>query len=114
MMRQCGSCLLLAAILWIGSTTGHAASLPAGASVVLVGRSIDSPALGRPLTYSIYLPPGYARDNTRYPVLYLLHGVDSNGQEWVTEGGAQATADRLLADHRVNPLILVMPDAGNS
>lgn len=105
------SALAAAFVLWAMPAVA-AASL--GASVVLADRTIDSPALGRPLTYTVYLPPGYAQGARRYPVLFLLHGVDAGGRDWVTEGQAQATADRLVADHRIQPMILVMPDAGNS
>jgi S-formylglutathione hydrolase FrmB len=73
-----------------------------------------SPALGRDLLYSLYLPPGYAQGRERYPTLYLLHGYDGNHLEWLHTGYLRETLDGLIADHRVEPMIVVMPDGGNS
>src|SRR5204862_450699 len=36
-----------------------------------------SEALGRTMSYGIYLPPNYDRVPRRYPVLYMLHGIDA-------------------------------------
>lgn len=68
---------------------------------------------------SIYLPPGYDRDTqTRYPVLYLLHGFRATNTMWLGQGyvpglNAPAVADRLIDSGRIQPMILVMPDAYN-
>ncbi|HZH90616.1 MAG TPA: alpha/beta hydrolase-fold protein [Pyrinomonadaceae bacterium] len=54
----------------------------------------------------IYLPPGYARDAAvRYPVLYL-----QDGSEYVTRARAAVVADRLMAEGRVAPFIIVFVD----
>jgi S-formylglutathione hydrolase FrmB len=73
-----------------------------------------SRALGRDLLYSLYLPPGYAQSAERYPTLYLLHGFDGNHLEWLHTGYLRETLDGLIANHRVEPMIVVMPDGGNS
>jgi len=68
---------------------------------------------------SIYLPPGYdSHAETRYPVLYLLHGLTANHTMWLGEGyvpglNAPAIADQLIAGGRMQAMILVMPDAYN-
>ncbi|MEJ2667552.1 MAG: alpha/beta hydrolase-fold protein [Deinococcales bacterium] len=68
---------------------------------------------------SIYLPPGYGNgSHTRYPVLYLLHGLTANNSMWLGRGyvpglDAPSIADRLIASGRIQPMILVMPDAYN-
>ena len=58
----------------------------------------------------IYTPPGYyEHGNTRYPVLYLLHGSGDNEQGWVTIGRANFIADNLIAQDKAKPMIIVMP-----
>jgi S-formylglutathione hydrolase FrmB len=73
-----------------------------------------SPALGRELVYAVYLPPSYASSRTRYPVAYLLHGVDGNHLEYLHDGKLQPVLDGLIAAGRVPPMIVVMPEGGNS
>jgi S-formylglutathione hydrolase FrmB len=54
----------------------------------------------------VLLPTGYAADaGRRYPVLYLLHGADSDYRSWTRYGDAQA-----ITAHA--PMIVVMPDGG--
>ena len=77
--------------------------------------SFDSPALGRPMAYSLYLPPGYDEDGqSRYPVIYLLHGLGGNEQDWLLGAGIADTADALIAEGIMPPVIIVMPDGGDS
>lgn len=57
----------------------------------------------------IYTPPGYERDNRRYPVLYLLHGGGDTDQSWPTVGRAGAILDNLIAAGEAVPMIVVMP-----
>lgn len=73
-----------------------------------------SPALGDDLPYSLYLPPGYGSGDRRYPAVYLLHGKDGNHLQWLEKGHLRETLDRLIAAHKISPMIVVMPDAGNS
>ncbi len=59
--------------------------------------------------YSIYLPPCYTEStDSRYPVLYLLHGQTYNDDQWLRLGAA-ATADLIIAAGEIAPMILVMP-----
>lgn len=80
---------------------------------MLRGASFRSIALGRPLQYSLYLPPGYdARDETRrYPTIYLLHGYGGTDVSWIDSGFLKETADRLIAEGALPPSIIVMPFA---
>jgi hypothetical protein len=34
----------------------------------------------------VYTPPGYEKDNTKYPVLYLQHGWGENETSWAVQG----------------------------
>ena len=57
----------------------------------------------------VYTPPDYdANANTRYPVLYLLHGWGENEQGWPTQGHVDFIMDNLIAAKKANPMIIVM------
>jgi enterochelin esterase family protein len=53
----------------------------------------------------VYLPPGYARGRGRFPVLYMQDGTQSVGL-----GRAAETADRMIAEGKVEPFIIVLID----
>jgi enterochelin esterase-like enzyme len=68
-----------------------------------------SKTLGVPRTTWIYTPPGYDRANTRYPVLYLLHGAGNTDSSWMLTGRANYILDNLIADGKAKPMIIVTP-----
>ena len=57
----------------------------------------------------VYLPAGY-QAGRRYPVLYLLHGIAGNQDEWGGYVRAPAILDKLEASQRAVPMIVVMPN----
>jgi enterochelin esterase-like enzyme len=60
----------------------------------------------------IYTPPGYDNETqTRYPVLYLLHGAGENERSWIEQGRANFIMDNLLAAHKAEPMLVVV-DSG--
>jgi len=60
--------------------------------------------------YVVYTPPGYdAKRKGGYPVLYLLHGWSDKESAWTEVGHADLIFDHLLADGKVTPMIVVMP-----
>ena len=61
----------------------------------------------------VYTPPDYLTSNTRYPVLYLLHGGGGDEDAWVTMGRANIILDNLIAGGKARPMIVVMPN-GNA
>jgi enterochelin esterase family protein len=66
---------------------------------------------GGPRRIHIYTPPGYETDTARrYPVLYLLHGAGDDDSGWTTNGRANFILDHLLADGRIRPMIVAMPN----
>ena len=80
------------------------------------GSSIDhasfaSAALGGEGSFHVYLPPGFARSDARYPVLYLLHGNEQRATAFLALG-LRHELDRLIAAHEVPPLIAVMIQGG--
>ncbi len=76
--------------------------------------SLVSDALGKPLTFKLYLPPCYEPDTgLAYPVLYLLHGLEADMHQWV-EIGLPSAMDILIASGEVEPFIIVMPSEPNA
>jgi enterochelin esterase-like enzyme len=69
----------------------------------------DSKSVGDARKMVVYLPPGYSKD-ARYPVLYLLHGAGDDEAGWSTRGAANVILDNLLADRKIAPMIVVMPN----
>jgi enterochelin esterase-like enzyme len=61
----------------------------------------------------VYTPPGYdASRNTRYPVLYLQHGMGEDRRAWPNQGRTNFILDNLIAEKRAVPMIVVMEDGG--
>ena len=60
----------------------------------------------------VYTPPGYSK-KTKYPVLYLIHGAGQNERAWVDSGHAHVILDNLVADKKIEPMIVVFPN-GNA
>jgi enterochelin esterase-like enzyme len=61
------------------------------------------------LDFRVYLPPCYAAEESRrYPVLYLLHGLGADDDQWARLGATE-TADRLITSGQAPPFLIVMP-----
>ncbi len=73
-----------------------------------------SGALGKDRRMHVYLPPGYERGRTSYPVFYLLHGAFDSDDSWSTVGRAGFIIDNLIASGAAKPMIVVMPDGHTS
>ena len=70
-----------------------------------------SPSLKRLRRLRVYTPPAYESDpEERFPVLYLFHGTGDTEATWTEFGHAHLILDNLLAEHKILPMILVMPD----
>ena len=70
----------------------------------------ESRALGSLRRLSVYVPPGYDRDqSTRYPVLYLLHGANADDTAWHRLGRVNAILDNLIAAGTTRPFLVVRP-----
>jgi enterochelin esterase-like enzyme len=60
----------------------------------------------------IYTPPGYDSSvDTKYPVLYILHGGGEDETGWAKQGKANLILDNLIAEGKAKPMLIVMPDA---
>ncbi|MBI5878531.1 MAG: hypothetical protein HZB53_12855 [Chloroflexi bacterium] len=82
--------------------------LPGGDSDLYVD-SYDSAIIQQNMPYMVYLPPGYAASQRRYPVLYLLHGWGGNHGEW-SWFGTQDIADQMMRAGEIPPFIIVSPE----
>ncbi|MDZ7638801.1 MAG: alpha/beta hydrolase-fold protein [Bryobacterales bacterium] len=60
--------------------------------------------------FYVYTPPGYnSTGDTRYPVLYLLHGYSDDASGWSVVGQAHVILDNLIAAKKAKPMLVVMP-----
>ena len=73
-------------------------------------RWYDSPGLKMDRCAVIYTPPGYENSTEKYPVLYLLHGAGGDEEAWFAHGKATRILDNLIAQGKVKPMIVVMPN----
>src|SRR3954465_11773219 len=69
----------------------------------------DSTTVGVMGKARVSTPPGYSKDK-KYPVLYLLHGIGGDENEWPRGGAPDVILDNLIADKKAVPMIVVMPN----
>jgi enterochelin esterase-like enzyme len=69
----------------------------------------DSKTVGITRKATVYTPPGYDKGK-KYPVLYLLHGIGGDENEWRRGGTPDVILDNLYADKKAVPMIVVMPN----
>ncbi len=69
----------------------------------------DSTTVGMKRKAQVYMPPGYSTEQ-KYPVLYLLHGIGGDENEWTRGGAANMILDNLFADKKAAPMIVVLPN----
>ncbi len=108
------------AIIAFGSDPSQAQTGPEAAGTVveidvpapsLDGNLLDSPSIQ---SAAVYLPPQYSQQpESRFPVVYLLHGIFDNYGVWTDHFEVPAIMDRLIAEGRIPDLIVVMPNGGN-
>ncbi|RPJ07716.1 MAG: esterase [Spirochaetaceae bacterium] len=74
---------------------------------------VQSRVLEKPMRVIVFLPDGYTKE-TKYPVLYLLHGYSNIEDNWFTKVEIHRAYDKLIASGRIVPLITVSPEIDNS
>lgn len=57
----------------------------------------------------VYTPPGFDPAR-RYPVLYLLHGIGGDEEEWTRRGDLRAIMDNLYQQQLASPMLVVLPN----
>lgn len=73
-------------------------------------RWYDSPTLKEQRRITVYTPPGYENSKETYPVFYLLHGSGGDEEAWIALGRTAQIMDNLIAQGKVKPMIVVMPN----
>ena len=64
---------------------------------------------------TVYTPAGYENNpKTKYPVLYVLHGIGGDEDAWVTQGRATQILDNLIARGEAKPMIVVFTNGNIS
>jgi enterochelin esterase-like enzyme len=67
-----------------------------------------SNVIGDNRDFYVYTPPNFdPSGKTKYPVLYLLHGLGDDADAWTTVGRANTILDNLIADGEAKPMIMV-------
>jgi enterochelin esterase-like enzyme len=122
--------LLAAAVLLVGAygtytyvsayQTYRGFAPPSDPHGVSAGRTLNvtfySRALHSMRHYLVYEPPGYdalVRAGKRLPVFYMLHGSPGIPDLYLKVGDVGVALDVLLHEHRVRPMLIVIPDGSN-
>lgn len=61
----------------------------------------------------VYTPPGYSGASTRFPTVYLLHGIFGAPEEWTQQHQLASRLDAAIASDRLPPVVVVMPHGSN-
>ncbi|MGV1867907.1 MULTISPECIES: esterase [unclassified Rhizobium] len=72
--------------------------------------TLHSKALKSERQMYVYTPPGYSDASKRLPVLYLYHGFGDTAASWISQGRAPQILDNLMAENKIRPMIVVIPD----
>ena len=69
-----------------------------------------SETLGCMRRLHVWTPAGYEKSADKLPVLYLVHGGGDNDKSWPTVGAAGLILDNLMAEGKMVPMVVVMPN----
>lgn len=94
-----------ASILTVGE--GYVKDVPHGA---IAQRWYYSSTLGCLRRMHVWTPAGYEKSREPLPVLYLIHGGGDNDASWPGVGAAGWILDNLLAEGKMVPMVVVMPN----
>lgn len=86
---------------------GYRKDIPHGAVTV---QKYESKTLGCTRTVHVWTPAGYEKSKQKLPVLYLIHGGGDNDASWSGVGQADNILDNLLAEGKMKPMLVVMPN----
>lgn len=75
--------------------------------------AIHSNVLGVDQNYNVYLPKGYNPEQ-HYPLVVLLHGLSDDYTAWMEWGRMDWVANQVIASGECQPLVVLMPNAGNA
>lgn len=69
----------------------------------------NSTTVGVDRNAMVYTPPNFS-DQEKYNVLYLLHGIGGDENEWNDQMNPQNILDNLYAEGKLEPMIVVFPN----
>ena len=69
-----------------------------------------SETLGCMRRMHVWTPAGYEKSSDLLPVLYLVHGGGDTDNSWPGVGAAGFILDNLMAEGKMNPMVVVMPN----
>ena len=94
-----------ASILTVGP--GYVKDVPHGA---VARRYYYSKTMKQMRRMHVWTPAGYEKSAAKLPVLYLIHGGGDNDASWPGVGAAGWILDNLLAEGKMVPMVVVMPN----
>ncbi len=94
-----------ASLLTVGES--YVKDVPHGA---VAQRFYFSKTLGEMRRLHVWTPAGYEKSAVKLPVLYLIHGGGDNDASWPGVGAAGWILDNLLAEGKIVPMVVVMPN----
>jgi enterochelin esterase-like enzyme len=102
----------------LDATSAAVVSAPIRSEIVSSAPNVQkvtfhSSSLGKDMKFNVYLPPDYVATE-KYPVLYLCHGYGGNEDSLIPDFDIDKTADELIQEEKINPLIIVTPQIDNS
>lgn len=98
---------LLIAVALILLASSDAGSAQRGARPTVETVQFHSTLVGKTLPYNVVLPGDYRASRvTRYPVLYLLHGLTGHYSDWLTRSNVADYASKYR-------IIIVMPEGND-
>jgi enterochelin esterase-like enzyme len=78
-------------------------------------KTIHSNVLNADRNFNVYLPKSYeSNPDKKYPILYLLHGMNGTNLDWFERGHLKDVMDQLVASGEACEMIIVSPDAGGN
>jgi len=89
-----------------GGYATYKGNIPHG---VLKTVQYKSKTVGTTRKVEVYTPPGYT-PSKKYPVMYLLHGIGGNENEWKYYSNPDFILDNLYAQNKLTPMIVVFPN----
>jgi S-formylglutathione hydrolase FrmB len=102
-MRKVSMCFLFLLLNWVSA---HAQTVPRDQKPIVNDQVFRSMSLQREMHYRVIVPADY-KNGGRFPVLYLLHGVFGDYENWDTRTHLENYVKNLR-------MIIIMPDADDS
>ncbi|MEZ4773726.1 MAG: alpha/beta hydrolase-fold protein [Bacteroidia bacterium] len=72
--------------------------------------TVKSATLGHRADVCVFVPQGHTGEDL--PVVLLLHGVYGSHWGWAMKGGVHLTAQRMIDEGEIPPMVLAMPSDG--